>query len=177
MKQFKIALLFFCLCICISLHGQESRGAILQARITVISTDPHELKTGKVYPGSKVNLQVEIKNIGNKKSAPGKIFTRFVLMEPMEDLLESRIFQTETQNLPVIYPGHVAVIKFNQEHQWPSLNDFIKQNWNMRHYQVVVKINGEKTEKAIGYLPIFFSTYYYEGLGRTAPQLVSSVED
>lgn len=150
--------------------------AILEAKIHITSIQPQDPKTAKVYPGSTVTLQVEVKNSGNRPNAPGKIQIRFVLIEPLEDLLESRTFATESLPLPIIYPGQVAVIKFTKEHQWPSLHDFIKQNWNMRHYQAVVKIDGEKEEKAIGFLPIFFSAYYYEGLNRATPREVTFTE-
>lgn len=143
--------------------------AVLQARLHVVSNNLHDVKTAKIQPGSTVKLQAEIKNVGNLPSAPGTISIRFVLIEPLEDLLESRPFQTEVLSLPTIDPGQVFVVDFTKEHQWPSLHDFIKQNWNMRHYQALVKIEGEKKEKVIGYLPIFFSAYYYEGISTPTP--------
>ncbi|KIC76921.1 hypothetical protein DB41_DS00020 [Neochlamydia sp. TUME1] len=148
--------------------------AILQAHLHAASTNPSDIKTMKIHPGSTVTLQAEIKNVGNLPSAPGKVYIRFVLIEPLEDLLQSRTFHTESILLPSLYPGQVTVVKFMKEHQWPSLQDFIKQNWNMRHYQAVVKIDGEKEEKVIGYLPIFFSAYYYEGHHREVPREVKA---
>ena len=168
--------LFFLIFLAASLYIQpifsEEYKAILKARLHAVPTNAIEMKTAKIQPGSSVKLEAEIKNMGNLPSAAGQIFIRFALTQPMEDLLESRTFQTETLTLPVIYPGQVVVIAFTKQHQWPSLTDFIKQNWNMRHYQAVININGEKQEKIIGYLPIFFSAHYYEGLGHEAPMEV-----
>ncbi len=169
-------LLFFVLSIACLQHpafSQEYK-ALLQARLHVISNNAHEIKTAKIQPGSKVKLQAEIKNIGNRPNAPGNVFIRFVLSEPLEDLLESRLFQTETLALPIIFPGQVIVLEFTKEHQWPSLHDFIKQNWSMRHYQAVVTFSGEKQEKILGHLPIFFSAHYYEGISYQSPQEVPS---
>jgi hypothetical protein len=152
----------------------EELKAVLKARLHVVSTNPQEVKTAKINPGSTINLEAEIKNIGNQPSAPGTIQIRFVMMKPLEDLLENRTYRTESLPLPVIYPGHVAVIKFTKSHQWPTIHDFVKQNWNMRHYEAVIRIEGEKEDKVIGYLPIFFSAHYYEGLSHEAPAEVQS---
>lgn len=148
--------------------------AVLQAKIHAISDRSHELKTTKIQPGSTIKFEAEIKNVGNLPSAAGNAFIRFAMTEPLEDLLESRIFQTEPLPLPSIMPGQVVVLKFTKEHQWPTLHDFIRQNWNMRHYQAIVQVGQEKQEKVIGYLPIFFSAYYYEGPQQVAPAEVPS---
>lgn len=170
----RILLIIICLFTAITTEGLFSAEyqAILQAKLHAISNSAHELKTAKIQPGSTIKLEAEIKNIGNVPSAPGKIFVRFSLTEPLEDLLESRLFQTEKVDLPTIFPGQVIVIKFSKEHQWPTIHDFVKQNWNMRHYQAMINIEGENKDKVIGYLPIFFSAYYYEGLRQETPQAV-----
>jgi hypothetical protein len=164
-------LFFFCILATLSsqLAFSDENKAMLKARLHIVPSNAYEMKTAKIQPGSSVKIQAEVKNIGTVPNAPGKIFVRFSLTQPMEDLLESRTFQTETLALPTIYPGQVIMIEFEKQHQWPSLTDFIKQNWNMRHYQAVIKIDEENQEKIIGYLPIFFSAYYYEGLSHETP--------
>jgi hypothetical protein len=172
----KTLILIF-LALTMTLSGWSEDAAILEARLHALSSDSHELKVSKIQPGSIVKLQAEIKNSGTQPSAPGSIAIRFVLIEPLEDLLGSRTFFTESHSFPSIHPGQVIVVNFDRPHQWPSLTDFIRQNWNMRHYQAVVKIDGDKNEKVIGYLPVFFSAHYYEGPAQPRPQYVPRKQD
>ena len=144
----------------------------LEARIHTVASTTGDQKVAKVQPGSLVSLRAEVKNTGTRPSAPCSICIKFSYIEPFNDILEKRSFETETLSLPSISPGHVAVINFEKKHQWPSLNDFMRQNWNMRHYQAILKIDNPKTEIAIGYLPIFVSAYYYEGPATLTPQTV-----
>lgn len=147
-------------------------GAILQAQIHAIPDTALDIKTGKIQPGAKIALQVEIKNIGNQPSAPGNLYVQFSLMEPMDDLLANRVFRTELISIPKIYPGQVEVLKFTKTHQWPSVFDYVKQSWNMRHYQAIFKQDNAKKELVIGTLPLLFSAYYYEGPRQQIPQQV-----
>lgn len=177
MKNFAFFLLLALLSFqAIGLTVEKKSSAVLQASLHIVPSSAIEIKTAKIQPGSEVSLQVEVKNIGSKPSAPGTLYVRFVLMEPMEDLLESRLFKTEVLPVPKIYPGQVVVLKFATTHQWPSIIDYIKQNWNMRHYQAIFKQKNDKNECVLGNLPIFISAYYYEGLRQDSPKEVLSLD-
>lgn len=151
-------------------HNDE--GALLQTEInTTPLMHPHS-KPGRIQPGTRMKLTAVVKNSGTIASAPGTIYVRFALPEPLDKQPNSVIFTTETRNIPSIPPGNAVTIEFSTPHQWSSLFDFIRDDWAMREYEAVVNVGNE--EKITGTRSIAFSVYYYEGPSYEKPVHVSS---
>ena len=156
------------------IQNQESSvlGALLQAKINVVPLDVSKGQQEKIQPGARVKITAFIKNVGDQPSAPGKFFVRFAYSKPLGKQENSVLYQTETVYLPTIEPGDRFAINFSTPHQWPSLFDFIRQDWAMREYEGVVVIGNR--EQLIGTTSIAFSAYYYEGPVREQPIKVLS---
>ncbi len=153
-------------------NRSEKQQAVLQAAILVQPTaQPTQFQTDKIQPGHSVKISLVAENIGNSSSPAGKIFVRFALAKPLDNEPNSVVFETETVDLPSIQPGHSIELAFEKTHQWPSLPDFIKDDWGMREYQAVVDLENHK--EAIGSLAITFSAYYYPGVRKELPYTIS----
>src|SRR5262245_24301318 len=81
-----------------------SKMAILQASIGVNPVVPTQ-DTEKIFPGNFIVLKANVKNSGSLGNAPGEIFIRFNLPNPLNDYPQSKLFETEHQSLPSILPG------------------------------------------------------------------------
>ncbi|MGA8165121.1 MAG: hypothetical protein WB791_08885 [Waddliaceae bacterium] len=148
------------------------KGALLQAAINANALEPPKQPSEKVIPRTEMRLSAIVKNVGDVPSAPGRVFVQFGLPKPMDANPESVIFKTERVNLPSIEPGQYLVINFSKYHQWPSMFDFIRNEWAMREYQAIVDIDGK--EAIAGTRLISFSAYYYEGRASEIPVRVTS---
>lgn len=162
----KYSLLFiFFVAVCFPLHAESAPEATLQATLSVISipqrSDNSIESFGKIQPGSKIKLAATVQNKGTAPNAPGKIFVRFVFPEPLANQPGSLVLQTESIDVPSITPGQEVALSFPTDQNWPSLFDFIKNDWGMRQLQAVMVVEG--SEKVLGSLSVLFSAYYYEG--------------
>lgn len=135
--------------------------AILEGEIKFISDKNLSENDEKIPAGSPVTLLAKIKNKGTLPNAPGEIFIRFSFSKPMDEHVKSVIFETEKMPLDILQPNQQVELTFKNTHQWPSLADFIKNDWPMREYQLVALIGQQ--EFVIGTKYIAFSAYYYGG--------------
>ncbi|MBA3721285.1 MAG: hypothetical protein H0W88_02670 [Parachlamydiaceae bacterium] len=154
-------------------NGEIPTGStVLQGSIFLQSEKSEE--ENKVQPGKEVKLKLIIENKGKIANSSGKVFIRFGYAAPLDTQPNSVLFQTEQVDLPSIEPGKKVEIDFTKSHQWPSVLDFVKYDWLMREYQVVVVI--DKKEKVIGSLAVTFSAYYYPGIRKELQVAVPCVQ-
>lgn len=113
----------------------------------------------KLFPGQAVRLRTMVRNIGNAASAPGEIFIRFAFDEPLHDHPESTAFETEKIAIPALSAGQEHEITFATPHRWPTLFDYVQDDWAMRRYQAVFV--AEEKEFLIGHLSLSVSAHYY----------------
>jgi hypothetical protein len=150
------------------------RQAVLQGSIHIEPEKPLDQEhPPKVQPGTGVKLSVVVDNKGDVASPSGKIYIRYAFAKPLDNEEKSIVFQTEDQELPSIEPGKTVDINFKTPHQWPSLMDYIRNDWLMREYQAIAVINN--VEKTIGTLAITFSAYYYPGIKKEFPTPIPGV--
>ena len=135
-------------------------GALLQAKISSTPLDASRGQQGKIEPGARVKISAVIKNVGDQPNAPGEFFVRFTFPKLLKRQEDNLFYQTEKVPLPTIEPGDFITINFSAPHQWPSLFNYIRQDWAMREYEGVVVIDNR--EQLIGATAIAFSAYYYE---------------
>lgn len=145
-------------------------GALLQAKIKPEPLSQSYGQSGKVQPGTRMKVGVIVRNVGDQPNAPGTLFVRFAFPRPLEKEEGSIIYQSETVPIPAIEPGEQLAFKFSAPHQWPSLFDFVRNEWATREYQAVAAIGSK--EQVLGTMPIAFSAYYYDG---TSPELAVRV--
>lgn len=141
--------------------------AVLEGQVSVSALKYFHDSPGKIQAGTPVHLNVKIKNSGYKPSAPALVYIRFAFPKPLDTQTKSLIFETEKVSIDSLEPGQQLEINFKKTHQWPSLFDFVKNDWAMREYQVVVVV--DQTETVIGTMSITFSAYYYAGPSREIP--------
>lgn len=150
--------------------------ATLQANLNAIPThsqgenSPEQL--GKIQPGSPIKVIATVKNIGTEPNATGKLFLRFMFPDPLKEQPNSLLLETDKLPVPSITPGLEMVIPFTIPNSWPSLFDFIRNDWGMRQFQAVLIVEGQ--EQVIGTLSIVFSAYYYEGPAKEIPADVAT---
>lgn len=153
-----------------SLHAAgAAQSALLQATIELEKpvASAKDTEADKIIPGTSIKLKAKVVNNGKVASAPGTVFIRFALPPPLDIQKNSVMFQTEKVTLPSIPPGQTETLTFTSGHTWPTLYDFIRDDWSLRQYQAVVNIKDK--EAVIGTLAITFSAYYYEGPNRQLP--------
>ncbi len=148
------------------------KGALIQTEIHASPLQDTQTAPNKIQPGTRMKLEALVRNVGDMANAPGTIHLRFALPKPLDKQKNSVLFETETVELPSIPPGQQVTISFKTPHQWPSLFDFIRNDWAMREYEAVVSI-GDKAE-VTGTRVISFSAYYYEGPSEQKAVKVSS---
>lgn len=153
-------------------HAGVRAEALLQTSIGINPIrNPHSTKD-HVQPGTTIQLQTVIKNIGTEPSAPGDCRIQFAFPEALNQHENSVIFHTEELKLPMLKPGEEIELTFQTLHRWPSLFDFIREDWAMREYQAIATINRQK--RLLSTLTVTFSAYYYEGASLNKPVAVSS---
>lgn len=153
-----------------------AESTILTARISCTAANHKEDNpSNKIQPGTPMLLKATVKNIGTQTSAPGEILIRFMFCNPLENAPQSVLFETETLTLPSILAGESVIFSFKKPHTWPSIFDFIRQDWGMRQYQVIVKYPTE--DYVIGIMPIGLSAHYYEGAIREIPKNIPPSPD
>lgn len=146
-------------------------GAHLQASISTGPAAPGQNETANnVQPGTAVKLSALVKNIGDKVSHSGNIYVRFAFSKPLDGEPGSVLFETERQPLPPIGPGKEVEITFSKAHQWPSVFDYVRDDWHMRQYEAVVDIQGRS--EVIGRAAISISAKYYNGPAHEMPAAV-----
>ena len=151
-----------------SIHAE----ALLQTSINAIpQNNPHSTRE-HVQPGTVMQLQASVKNVGNAPSQAGLIKIQYAFPKPLNTQDNSVIFETETANLPSIAPGQQISFLFKKKHQWPTLFNFIRNDWALREYQAIATIDNRT--QVIGTLMVAFSAYYYEGSASNKPVEVSS---
>lgn len=149
-------------------------GALLNTIIHAIpKSNPHSTQD-KVQPGTKMQLRAIVKNEGNVPSKPGRIYLRFAFPKPLDKQENSVIFKTEVEDLPSLEPGEHITVNFSTLHNWPSIFDFIRNDWAMREYEAVTTIDHK--ELISGTRVISLSAYYYEGPASKKPVRVSSAD-
>lgn len=153
--------------------ASESEGkALLKTTIFAIpKNNPHSTRE-KVQPGTLMQLQAIVENTGTVPSDAGDIQMRFAFPEPLHSRHRTATFETEKMKLPSIAPGRQVTLVFKKKHQWPSLFDYIREDWAMKEYQAVVTIGS--IAKITGTRTVAFSAYYYEGASWDKPVSISS---
>lgn len=169
--------LFFILAIATTsfLGAIETNSAILEATLTVLPSQITTENPHLINPGTPVKIAVKVKNVGSKVNQPGQLYARFTLPKPLDKQRNATLFTTEVIALPPITPGQSASLEFETQHATPSLNDFIREDWNLRHYQAVVVF--EEQEYIIGSVPLTFSCFYYAGQEHEAPTAVPAFKE
>lgn len=163
--QWSLAL---CLVSCGSVTPLNAQSAILQGTIDVEALKPvSQEERHKIQPGTPLKLSVEIENIGEGKSSASEIFVSYAFAHPLENQKGSRLYTSEKKELPSIEPKEKIKISFITPHITPTLTDFIKYDWPLREYQLILVQEGK--EKIIGTLPLTFSAYYYGGIKKEYP--------
>ena len=127
----------------------------------------------RVQPGTWMELEATVKNIGTAASEAGSIYIQYAFPSPLDKKHHSVIFETERVALPSILPDEQVTITFKKKHQWPTLFNFIRDDWAMREYQVVAEVGGRV--QTIGSMAVAFSAYYYKGARKNKPVEVSSI--
>ena len=151
-----------------TLQAAEEKEAILQAAILAQpSSQPTQFQSEKIQPGHSVKLAVVVENVGKAKSPAGTISIHFAFAKPLEKGPKSLLFETESVDLPSIEPGRSVELAFEKSHRWPSISDFIRQDWPLREYQAVGTI--AKQQEVIGSLAVTFSAYYYPAVRKELP--------
>lgn len=147
----------------------------LQGMIVLQATKTINDKELRIQPGTAVKLALTVQNKGKNPSKAGEVFIRYAFAKPLDKQPNSTLFQTEKAPLPSIAPGESITIDFKTEHRWPSLLDFVRDDWLMREYQAFVQT--DKGEKMIGALAINVSAYYYPGFKNSFEAEVPSEND
>jgi len=141
-----------------------TNGAILEAIVNILPSKPMEANPKVIQPGTDVQIQVTVKNIGDIPSAAGTLFARFRLPEGFKQKVNDIVYNSEYVNVPSIAPGKTLELTFKSKHLTPSLLEFVRADWGMRQYQAVIRIEGQ--DYVIGHGSLTFSCYYYP----TTPQ-------
>ena len=164
---------FFFLFTALTAFASGSEGeALLKTTIFAIpQNNPHSTRE-KVQPGTLMQLQAVVQNAGSVPSVAGDIQIRFVFPEPLHSRHHKVVFETEKVKLPAISPGKQVTLVFKKKHRWPSLFDYIREDWAMKEYQAIVTIGS--IAKITGARTVAFSAYYYEGASWDKPVPVSS---
>lgn len=144
--------------------------ALLEGEINIVAVKPSGEDSYKIAAGSQVKFSAKIKNIGKLSSAPGQAVIYFAFLKPLDDHAKSLLFETEKVALPSLQANQEIEVIFKNTHQWPALADFIKNDWPMRQYQLVVLIDNQNA--TIGTKAISFSSYYYAGPAHEIPTAV-----
>ncbi len=153
-------------------ENMEAKTALLQASIEVFTTEPKETEAKNVQPGSYVKLKAIVTNVGDLPNNPAQMFIRFAFPKPLSLHSKSILFKTEIKQVPKLAPNESITIDFETAHKWPTIFDFVRNDWAMREYEAI--INDGKVEKIFGNRAIFFSAYYYEGLQELFPVKVQA---
>lgn len=151
-----------------SLTGAQLQGKVKISIIVPDSEDPQ-----KIQPGSPIRLSATIKNVGDHANAPGEVFIRFALQKSLDHQVDKITFETEKRTLPSIKPGSTIIMEYDKVHKWPTLFDYIRDNWSLHEYEVVSVIN-DKTE-ILGRATISVSAHYYEGPTEEIPMKVDNL--
>lgn len=156
------------------LCGENSNNEVcLQAIIHAVPLQsPGEEKALKVQPGTPMTLKVIVKNTGNIQSSPGEISLRFTFPHPLDNHFDALLFETEKKELPSIDAKGEITLSFSKPHQWPTIYEYISQDWGLRQYQAIVDMRDDK-DLIIGTQSIAFSGYYYEGVPLERPLKIS----
>lgn len=140
--------------------------SILQGSIHLIPSDP----TGKIYPENDLKLAATIENVGTKASPSGTAYLRFALIAPLENQKDSVLFETEKKPFSSILPQQKIEIAFDAMQKIPSILDYVRNDWFLREYQLIVGIEGK--EMVIATLAFTFSAYYYPTLKKSFSTLI-----
>jgi hypothetical protein len=151
--------------------GSEDEALLKTTIFAIPQNNPHSTRE-KVQPGTLMQLQAVVQNTGSAPSVPGDIQIRFGFPEPLHSRNPKVAFETEKMKLPSIGPGKQVTLVFKKKHQWPSLFDYIREDWAMKEYQAIVTIRS--MAKITGARSVAFSAYYYEGASWDKPVPVSS---
>ena len=158
--------------IILAYHPLSSGEALLQTTIHAIPKNNSHSPVNHIQPGTLMQLQATVKNVGSALSKQGTLRIQFAFPKPLDVNENSILFKTELADLPSIHPGEEISISFKKAHQWPTLFNFIRDDWAMREYQAVAVIDGPA--QIVGALTVAFSAYYYEGARMNKPVKVSS---
>lgn len=135
---------------------------MVQGELVLESLEPVATFPGSIQPGKPVKIKLILSNRGQAVTPAGEAIVQYGFGKPLEDHIESVIFQTEKAPVSPIEPGASVEITFKTPHQLPSIYDFVRNDWSMREYQAVLQFGNSKTIVAI--LPLTFSAYYYPGV-------------
>ena len=157
MKHLFLLFLFTCSLAAEELHF--SLEARLYASPLPIPNMP-TIDTQHIPPGTRMLLSATITNQGPDRTLPGTLSICFTLIEPLNHEKDATLFETTQEVLPSLNPGESIVISFPSPDRWPSISDFIREDYGLRHYEARARIGGE--EKVIGTLSYSFSATYRE---------------
>ncbi len=124
----------------------------------------------KFQVGTPISFACKVKNLGVKASPAGRIWIQYQFPKQLDQMPDSQLFKTEDLELPSIPAGEQILVQFKATQTLPNLFDFIKNDWAMRQYQVVLK--AEQEEYIIGFANLTFSAYYYEAPQKQIPTVV-----
>ena len=143
---------------------KQKKESILIGEILIEAVSPHtsEAKT-KIQPGTPVKISIILENRGSESTPAGDLYIQYVFPPPLHEELSSLVFQTEKISIPKLAPQKKTIITFMKTHHWPSITDFVRYDWAMRHYEAVF----ETTEQiqTIATLAMTYSAYYYPSIG------------
>lgn len=137
-------------------------GPLLQTEISWEPVAPDKALP-QVPPNTQMRLSALVRNVGGAANAPGRIQLEFSLKDAakVRGALKS-IFQTEAQRLPSITPGQSERLTFARLHLWPSIEEFVEQEWGQRRYKAVVTIRG--VQAVTGLAGIDYEARFIDGV-------------
>lgn len=163
-------LLLFLLC---PLHVLLAAPALQSAINAVTAMGGKDVE--EVAPGTPMRLVVEVENVGDQPSPECTLFVRFAFAEPLNRQPGSLLWQSEEVALPSLQPGTKHTVSLTKVHMWPTLFDFIRDDWAMRQYEAILKEKGN--EYLSGTMHISFTASYYEGPSREIPVKFGSADE
>lgn len=131
--------------------------------------------TDAITPGTPMKLVVQVENVGNMASKELPMFVRFSLPYPLSKQPHSVLYESEQQMLPILQPGEAKTLAFAKVHVWPSLFDFVRNDWAMRQYEAVICLDGKEFVSGTG--TITFSATYYEGPSMEIPVAIDGIQN
>lgn len=122
-----------------------------------------------LLPGVPVIFRARFKNPSNHASPAGRVMIRHCFVPPFQAAEKSCTFSTETQPLPSLNPGEEKELFFATTQTLPTISDFLRNNFGMRHYELLFTANGQSTPHLVQAVSLTHSVVYYPAVEQDFP--------